>query len=188
MHSHKIALLVGVTVGFLTPLANAHDFGRTPTADEIALWDIDVRPDGTGLPLGSGTVLRGKQVYADNCEACHGPNGQGGIKDRLAGGQGSLASDKPIKTVGSYWPYAPTLFDYIRRAMPYPAPGSLDTDDTYSVAAYILNLNGLLPDDGKLDQESMPKIKMPNRDGFVPDPVFKIDNEPAISCKCGLTP
>jgi cytochrome c len=143
------------------------------------LWDIDVRPDGTGLPQGSGTAAHGKDVYAQNCEACHGPNGQGGLKDRLVGGLGTLATDKPVKTVGSYWPYATTLFDYIRRAMPYPTPGALSTDDTYAVAAYILNLNGLLPDDGKLDNDSLPKIKMPNRDGFLADPVFQPDRHKA---------
>ena len=88
------------------------------------LWDIDVRPDGKGLPQGGGTVAQGKQVFAENCAACHGDNGVGGIKDRLVGGQGSLASAKPLKTVGSFWPYATTLFDYIHRAMPYQAPGS----------------------------------------------------------------
>jgi cytochrome c len=153
------------------------DFGRPATPEEIQLWNIDVRPDGNGLPDGIGTVAHGKDVYRDNCEACHGPRGQGGINDRLVGGQGTLASDNPIKTVGSYWPYAPTVFDYIHRAMPYPAPGSLSAGDTYAVVAYILNLNGLLPDDGKLDKETLPKIEMPNRDGFIPDPVFKLDDE-----------
>jgi S-disulfanyl-L-cysteine oxidoreductase SoxD len=102
----------------------------------------------------------------------HGDNGVGGIKDRLAGGKGTLASDAPVKTVGSYWPYATTLFDYIRRAMPYQAPGSLSNDDTYAVAAYILSLNDILPADGKLDRDSLPKVRMPNRDGFVPEPEF----------------
>jgi cytochrome c len=171
-----VILAASIAITLIAP-ARAADFGRPATPDEIKLWDIDVRPDGKGPPQGSGTVAHGKEVYEQNCEACHGPNGQGGIKDRLAGGQGSLASDKPIKTVGSFWPYATTLFDYIRRAMPYPAPGSLSDDNTYAVAAYILNLNGILPDDGKLDKDSLPKIKMPNRDGFIPDPVFKIDNE-----------
>ncbi len=160
------------------------DFGRPATREEIQLWNIDVRPDGKGLPDGSGTAAHGKDVYRDNCEACHGPGGQGGIKDRLVGGQGALASDKPIKTVGSFWPYAATVFDYIHRAMPYPAPGSLSVDDTYAVVAYILNLNGLLPDDGKLDKETLPKIKMPNRDGFIPDPVFELDNEAPTKPRC----
>jgi S-disulfanyl-L-cysteine oxidoreductase SoxD len=129
--------------------------------------------DGSGLPAGSGTVAHGKSVYEANCAACHGPDGQGGIGDRLAGGQGTLASDKPIKTVGSFWPYATTLFDYIHRAMPYQAAGSLSVDDTYAVAAYILNLNGILPADAKIDQETLPRIRMPNRNGFIPEAEFR---------------
>lgn len=171
MSSISKGLLAALTVSLVSPVL-ACDFGRPATPDEIALWDIDVRPDGKGLPAGSGTVAQGKQIFADNCAACHGDNGVGGIKDRLAGGQGTLASDHPLKTVGSYWPYATTLFDYIRRAMPYQAPGSLSNDDTYAVAAYILNLNGILPAGGKLDRDSLPKVKMPNRDGFVPEPEF----------------
>lgn len=167
----KGLLAAAVAIALASP-ALAYDFGRSATPDEIALWDIDVRPDGKGLPPGSGTVAQGKQVFADNCAACHGDNGVGGIKDRLAGGQGTLASANPVKTVGSYWPYATTLFDYIHRAMPYQAPGSLSNDDTYAVAAYILSLNGILPTDGKLDRDSLPKIKMPNRDGFVPEAEF----------------
>ena len=166
-------LAVASVVVSLASSVNAYDFGRLATSEEIKLWDIDVRPDGKGLPEGSGTVARGKSVYAENCEACHGPNGQGGIKDRLVGGQGSLATDNPIKTVGSYWPNATTLFDYIHRAMPYQAPGSLSVDDTYAVAAYILDLNGILPSDGKLDRNTLPAIKMPNRDGFIPDSEFR---------------
>ena len=158
--------------------AYAFDFGRPANPDEIKLWDIDVRPDGNGLPDGSGTVGQGKEVFGENCAACHGENGQGGIKDRLVGGQGTLASDKPIKTVDSFWPYATTLFDYIHRAMPYQAPGSLSVDDTYAVAAYILSLNGILPADGKLDKETLPKIKMPNRDGFIPEPEFRKTTNP----------
>jgi S-disulfanyl-L-cysteine oxidoreductase SoxD len=157
----------------LASSVHAYDFGRPATTEEIKLWDIDVRSDGKGLPEGSGTVARGKSVYEENCEACHGPNGQGGIKDRLAGGQGSLATESPVKTVGSYWLYATTVFDYIHRAMPYQAPGSLSVDDTYAVAAYILNLNGILPSDGKLDRNALPAITMPNRDGFIPDPEFR---------------
>ena len=161
-----------IAAASIVPQALAYDFGRPATPDEIKLWDIDVRPDGKGLPEGSGTVAQGKQVFADNCAACHGDNGQGGIKDRLVGGQGTLATDKPIRTVGSFWPYATTLFDYIHRAMPYPTPGSLSNDDTYAVVAFILSLNGIIPADGKVDRASLPNIKMPNRDGFIPDPEF----------------
>src|SRR3984893_13395453 len=166
-------VIVGVMIaGCLVSSALADDFGRRATPDEVKLWDIDVRPDGKGLPGGSGTVAHGKLVFAENCAACHGDNGQGGIKDRLVGGQGTLASDKPIKTVGSFWPYATTLFDYIHRAMPYQAPGSLSVDDYYALTAYILSLNGILSPDGKLDKETLSKVKMPNRDGFIPDPEF----------------
>ena len=154
--------------------ASATDFGRLASPDEVRLWDIDVQPDGTGLPAGSGSVARGRQVYEENCAACHGNVGQGGLADRLAGGQGSLASAQPVKTVGSFWPYTTTLFDYVRRAMPYPAPQTLSDDDTYAVVAYILSLNGLVPADATLDRSSLPAIRMPNRDGFVPDKEFVV--------------
>lgn len=172
MLSPKQLFAGAVAAALLVLPAYAFDFGRPASSDEIKLWDIDVRPDGKGLPDGSGTVRHGKEVFAENCAACHGDNGQGGIKDRLVGGQGTLASDKPIKTVGSFWPYATTLFDYIHRAMPYQAPGSLSVDDYYALTAYVLSLNGILAPDGKLDKETLPKVKMPNRDGFIPDPEF----------------
>ena len=173
MHLPERTLLAGaVGLAMLVSPVLAYDFGRPASPEEIKLWDIDVRPDGNGLPDGGGTVAQGKQVFADNCAACHGDNGTGGIKDRLAGGQGTLASDMPLKTVGSFWPFATTLFDYIHRAMPYPTPGTLSIDDTYAVTAFILNLNGILPADGKLDRASLPKIEMPNRNGFVPEPEF----------------
>ena len=168
----RSSIVFAVFMSSLSP-ASAFDFGRSATPEEIKLWDIDVRPDGRGLPDGSGTVEAGKSIFADNCAGCHGDGGQGGIRDRLVGGQGTLASDHPIKTVGSFWPYATTLYDYIHRAMPYQAPGSLSNDDYYSLTAYILNLNGIVPSDAKLDKDSLPKIKMPNRDGFVPEREFQ---------------
>lgn len=170
-HSRTLVVAM-IAFGMAMSPALAFDFGRPATPEEIKLWDIDVQPDGKGLPDGSGTVAQGKQVFADNCAVCHGDNGQGGRNDRLVGGQGTLASDMPIKTVGSFWPYATTLFDYIRRAMPYQAPGSLSVEETYAVAAYILSLNGILPADGKLDKASLPNVKMPNRDGFIPEAEF----------------
>ncbi len=167
--NRSLALLALV---FSVTGAQAQTVGRTPTAAEIAAWDIDVRPDGQGLPQGFGTVARGKTVYAENCEGCHGVGGIGGIKGGLVGGQGTLTSNHPIKSVGSFWPYSTTLFDYVRRAMPYPAPGSLSAADTYAVVAYILSLNGLLPANGRLDAKTLPKVRMPNRDGFRPDAEF----------------
>ena len=187
MLSLRNALADAVVLCSLASQTHAVEFGRPATPQEIKLWDIDVKPDGEGLPDGSGTAAHGKDVYAQNCAACHGPNGEGGIKDRLVGGQGTLASAKPIRTVGSYWPYAPTVFDYIRRAMPYPSPQSLSTDDTYAVVAYILSLNKIVPANATLDRNSLPKVRMPNRDGFVPDNVFKLYNERPLPAKCACT-
>lgn len=146
-----------------------YGIGRPATAAEIAGWNIDIGHDGGNLPKGSGSVSQGREVYAQQCASCHGDKGEGGLGDRLAGGQGTIATPKPIRTVGSYWPYAPTLFDYIRRAMPQNAPQSLSDDDVYAVSAYILNLNGLVGADATVDAKSLAAIKMPNRDRFVGD-------------------
>jgi mono/diheme cytochrome c family protein len=145
-------------------------FGQPVTPADIASWDISIGPDGAGLPPGSGTAVEGETVFAAKCQACHGAKGVGGPNDTLAGGSGTLAGDKPLKTVGSYWPYATTLFDYVRRAMPWDHPRSLTNDEVYEVSAYILNLNGIIGSDDVLDAQSLPKVKMPNRDGFVPFP------------------
>jgi cytochrome c len=147
-----------------------YGLGHVATPAEIAGWNIDIGRDGRGLPPGSGTVNHGREVFEQQCASCHGDKGEGGVGDRLAGGQGTLATAKPMRTVGSYWPYAPTLFDYIRRAMPQNAPQSLSNDDLYAVSAYVLNLNGLLAADVTLDAKSLAAIKMPNRDKFVDDP------------------
>jgi cytochrome c len=147
-----------------------YGIGRSVTPAEIAGWNIDVDRDGNNLPPGSGTVSHGREVFDQQCAACHGAKGEGGIGDQLVGGQGTLATAKPVRTVGSYWPYAPTLFDYIRRAMPQNAPQSLSNADVYAVSAYILNLNGLLPADATLDAKTLSAIKMPNRSAFVSDP------------------
>jgi mono/diheme cytochrome c family protein len=145
-------------------------FGQPVTPADIASWDISIGPDGAGLPPGSGTAVEGETVFAAKCQACHGAKGVGGPNDTLAGGSGTLAGDKPLKTVGSYWPYATTLFDYVRRAMPWDHPRSLTNDEVYEASAYILNLNGIIGSDDVLDAQSLPKVKMPNRDGFVPFP------------------
>ncbi|MCP1757170.1 cytochrome c [Bradyrhizobium elkanii] len=174
----KAAFLVSA-VAMLATAGQAEDrfnIGRAATPAEIAGWNIDVGRDGSNLPPGSGGVERGRTVFSEQCAACHGDSGQGGVGDRLVGGQGTLASPKPIRTVGSYWPYAPTLFDYIRRAMPQNAPQSLSNEDVYAVSAYILSLNGIVPANAVLDARSLATIKMPNRDGFVSDPRPDVHN------------
>jgi cytochrome c len=149
--------------------AESPNLGRPATADEVAAWDISIGPDGAGLPAGSGTAKQGEAVYAAKCLACHGEKGGGKPNDQLVGGQGTIAGDKPaVKTVGSYWPYATTVFDYVRRAMPYSESKSLTNDEVYAVSAYILNLNGVIAEGDTIDAQSLPKVKMPNRDGFVP--------------------
>lgn len=153
------------------PAAARYDIGRPATPEEIAGWDIDVLPDGSGLPPGKGSVREGEKVYAETCAACHGAKGEGKPMDRLVGGQGTLATAKPIQTVGSYWPYATTLFDYIRRAMPFSAPQSLTADEIYAVSAYLLYLNGVIGEDAVMDATTLPRVQMPNRNGFIsPDP------------------
>ena len=158
-----------------------YGIGRVATPAEIAGWDIDVGGEGSKLPPGSGSVGHGSEVFGQQCAACHGAKGEGGIGDRLVGGQGTLGTPKPVRTVGSYWPYAPTLFDYIRRAMPQNAPQSLSNDDVYAVSAYILSLNGLLPADATLDAKSLAAIKMPNRNMFVGDPRPDVKNPECMS-------
>jgi mono/diheme cytochrome c family protein len=153
-----------------------YGIGRPATPAEIAGWNIDIDRHGNNLPPGSGSVGHGREVFDQQCAACHGAKGEGGVGDRLVGGQGTLATPKPVRTVGSYWPYAPTLFDYTRRAMPQNAPQSLSNEDVYAVSAYILNLNGLLPADGKLDAKTLSAIKMPNRSMFVGDPRPDVKN------------
>jgi len=146
-----------------------YGIGRPATTAEIAGWNIDVGRDGSNLPEGRGSVGQGRDVFAQQCASCHGEKGEGGLGDRLVGGQGTIGTPKPIRTVGSYWPYATTLFDYIRRAMPQNAPQSLSNEEVYAVSAYILSLNGLVAADATLDAKSLAAIKMPNRDKFVGD-------------------
>jgi S-disulfanyl-L-cysteine oxidoreductase SoxD len=160
-----------------------YGIGRSATPAEIAGWNIDIDRDGNNLPPGSGGVSRGREVFDQQCASCHGAKGEGGLGDKLVGGQGTLATPKPVRTVGSYWPYAPTLFDYVRRAMPQTAPQSLSNQDVYAVSAYILHLNGLLAVDATLDAKTLSAIKMPNRSMFVGDPRPDVKN-PACMTNC----
>jgi cytochrome c len=148
--------------------AESPNLGRVATPEEIGPWDASIGPDGVGLPPGSGTPKQGEAIYAARCVACHGEKGAGKPNDQLVGGQGTLPGDRPpVKTVGSFWPYATTVFDYVRRAMPYDESKSLSNDEVYAVVAYILNLNGIIADNDTMDQQTLRKVKMPNRDGFV---------------------
>jgi len=157
-------------------LAQEFGFGRPATDAEIAAWDIDVSPDGEGLPEGEGSVLDGKDLYQEKCAFCHGATGVEGPNDRLV----VYSPDEPYpdaseadtwkrRTIGNYWPYATTLYDYIRRSMPMNVPGSLDSDQVYAVTAYLLYLNHIVAEDSVLDKESLAAIRMPARDKFVPD-------------------
>lgn len=175
--SWRVAALALLLVGTLgcssmaqtQPTAVHYGIGHTATPAQIQSWNIDVAPDGKNLPAGNGSVARGKEVYVNQCAACHGAQGQGGLGDRLVGGEGTLATAAPVKTVGSYWPYATTLYDYIRRAMPFNAPQSLSNADVYAVSGYVLFLNGLVDERAVVDAKTLTDLKMPNRDGFVGD-------------------
>ncbi len=154
------------TVNVATAADPLDGLGRPASDAQIASWNIDARPDGVGLPAGNGAVSAGDDAFQQNCAMCHGTFGEGGKYPKLAG-EGKLTGDRPEQTVGTYWPYSATLFDYINRAMPYSAPHSLPPDAVYAVTAYILNLNGLVPDDFVADSKTLPAVKMPNVDGFI---------------------
>jgi S-disulfanyl-L-cysteine oxidoreductase SoxD len=157
---------------FLVAALQAPSFavGHTPSPERLKAIDIDVTPDGKGLPPGSATAADGKEVYARRCETCHGPTGAEGPQDVLVGGKGSLATPRPLKTVGSYWPYATTLWDYIRRAMPFDHPGTLSVTELYGATAYVLFLNGIVGEHDTLNETTLRQVQMPNRNGFVADP------------------
>ena len=166
----KCSALVWLAAAAVCAQSPRYGVGRPATGDEIRGLGVAVAPDGTGLPEGSGTPAAGREVFAALCARCHGDKGQGGIGPVLVGGQGTLATAKPLKTVGSFWPYATTVWDYINRAMPFDQPGTLKPPQVYAAVAYILNLNGIIDADQVMDAKTLPRVKMPNRDGFVPDP------------------
>jgi cytochrome c len=163
-----LAGAVGVLAfaGIALAAAPKYGFGKPATAREIAGWDIDVRPDGTGLPPGRGSALQGQALYDEKCASCHGTFGESNAYLLIAGGVGTLGTDQPERSTGSKLAHATTLWDYINRAMPFNAPQTLTADEVYALTAYVLHLNDLLPLDAVLDRESLPKLKLPNRDGF----------------------
>lgn len=161
-------LLLGQSVLLVGLSQEGPGLGVVATPEQVAAWSITILPDGTGLPPGSGTAEDGELIYARHCLSCHGPTGIEGPNDKLVGGHGTISEDRPVRTVGSCWPYATTVFDYIRRAMPLTEPLSLLTNDgVYAVTAYLLALNGIIDDDEVMDAQTLPKVKMPNVDNFV---------------------
>ena len=189
MSTHRIAaacaaLLVCVWCIDASQAQTTFGFGTKASEREVAGWDIDIAPDGRGLPKGSGSVAQGQKIYEQACAACHGAQGEGKPADRLVGGIGSLKNDVPVKTVGSFWPYATTIYDYVYRAMPADRPLSLTPDEVYAVTAYLLHLNGIVGPDAVMDAATLPKVQMPNRNGFVGDPRPDIVNVPCkTDCK-----
>ncbi len=178
----EVALVASLLAGGV--FAQTLGIGREATGDEIAAWNIDVRPDGLGLPEGSGNVLDGEELFTESCAVCHGDFGEGvGRYPALAGGFGTLADDRPVKTVGSYWPYLSTAWDFIHRAMPYGDAQTLSDDDVYAILAYILYLNDIVDDEEfVLSRENFTDIVMPNAENFFFDdraeteiPVFNDD-------------
>jgi cytochrome c len=164
-----LAFVVGgcASAGVAHRAMESPNLGSEATAAQIAGWDISVGPDGVGLPPGKGSVATGVTVYEQKCQACHGAKGAGQPNDRLVGGQGTLASTAPVRTVGSYWPYATTVFDYVRRSMPYIQPQSLTDDEVYAVTAYLLNVNGIIGENDEINARTLPKVKMPNQANFI---------------------
>ncbi len=166
--------------------------GRTPTKQEIEAWDISVGPDGKGLPAGHGTAKEGAAIFADKCAVCHGPEGQGGkIGPRVIGGIAdteTLTTLKPVRSVGGYWPYATSVWDYIRRAMPRSQSGTLTPNEVYSLTAFILSKSKIIPEEQVLDEKTLPKVQMPNRNGFVPARYEDIPDERKRGCKQGICP
>ena len=169
-----LALSLSRTVLAQTP--SYSNVGRVPSQEEIRAWDISVGPEGKELPPGSGTAKDGAKIYAQKCAACHGPTGAEGeptakgrrTAPRLVGGKGTLATAQPVRTIGSFWPFATTLWDYIRRSMPMYAEGTLSADQVYALTAFLLFRNDIIQESTVLDAKSLPKIEMPNRNGFVP--------------------
>ena len=163
-----VLALGGCASGAASPRSmEGPNLGREASPAQIAGWDISVGPDGVGLPPGKGTPAAGAAVYEQKCQSCHGAKGAGQPNDRLVGGQGTLASKAPVRTIGSYWPYATTVFDYVRRAMPYTESQSLSNDEVYAVSAYLLHLNGIIGENEEMNAQTLPKVTMPNHSRFI---------------------
>jgi S-disulfanyl-L-cysteine oxidoreductase SoxD len=168
---------------------NYSNIGRVPTEEEIRAWDDAVGPAGKELPPGSGTAKDGAEIFAGKCAMCHGPAGEGTpLAPRLVGGNGTLTSPQPVLTVGSYWPFATTIFDYVRKAMPRGQEGSLTPDELYAVTAFLLYKNEIIQESDVIDAKTLPKVQMPNRDGFIPPRLADIHDIKKRGCRLGHCP
>lgn len=190
----RLAAAALLAVALSAPaIAGPLGLGRAATPDEVAAWDIDIRPDGAGLPEGAGNVTDGEEIFSERCAYCHGDFGEG--VDRwpvLAGGQGTLTSARPVKTIGSYWPYLSTVWDYVHRAMPFGDAQSMEPDEVYAVVAYLMYLNDLVDEDFELSKANFQEVRLPNEENFFMDdrtetPVFKAREVCMENCKPEVT-
>ena len=181
------SLMAGTAAWAQAP--NYKNVGRAPTPDEIRAWDTAVGPAGKELPPGSGTAKEGAEIFAEKCVACHGPAGEGSqMAPRLVGGKGTLTTPQPVLTVGSYWAFATTIFDFIYKAMPRGQEGSLKPDQAYALTAFLLYKNDIIKETDTIDAKTLPAIKMPNRDGFIPPQLEEIHDIKKRGCRLGHCP
>lgn len=165
---HRLAVFILILTSFnVLAVDKTPHLGKPASLELIKHWDIDIFPNGIGLPKGQGTAVSGKRVYEKHCLSCHGIDGTGDSADELAGASHSLTDNPPDKTIGTYWPYATTIFDFIRRAMPLSNPGSLTTNELYAVTAYLLYQNEIIKKTDIINANTLPKVKMPNHNGFI---------------------
>ena len=167
MSTHNFLRLVALGALVLGSTVSAQNLGTPISEAEIAPWDISILPDGTGLPPGSGTPADGARIFAAKCSVCHGESGKGGLAAAIAGGGPLTSGIETTKTIANFWPYATTLFDFTRRAMPWPRPRTLTNDEVYALTAYMLSLNKIVGDNDVMNAQTLPKVRMPNRDGFI---------------------
>ena len=163
----RAAVVIAPVFASGATFAQGPNLGTPISPADIAAWDISVMPDGSGLPAGSGTPAQGAPIYAQKCAACHGANGKGGMYAPLVGGQPLAGGIDTTKTIANFWPYPTTLFDFTRRAMPWPKPRTLTNDEVYALTAYILRLNNLIGENDVMNGDTLPKVRMPNREGFI---------------------
>jgi len=189
-HSFALAVLaVAACTAAFAQTANYGGVGRTPSKEEIQAWNDSIGPEGKELPQGSGTAKQGEEIFAGKCAACHGPGGEGSqLAPRLVGGRGALNTPTPSRTLANYWPFATTIYDYINRAMPPKQQGSLSASDVYALTAFILYKNEIITEGQAIDAKSLPQVKMPNRDGFIPDRLENIHSLKARGCDAGHCP